>query len=114
MVERLKSPRVGRRDSGRKVGREALLDMSEYQYWLSQQTFEERLPFLRRGRNGGPPNPERIRVGTKVDGEGYGVAKVTKISLDGAMVRVWIGYGENFEYGALLYDNKYPRRIRGD
>lgn len=112
MSERRYASQIGRLVSGKEVGRRALLDMPEYRLWLRSQTFEERLSLMKRGSNGEPPNPERIRVGTLVDGEGYGPAKVTKISVDGPMVRVWIRYGNNFEYGALLYSNKYPRRIK--
>lgn len=112
MSERRSVSQVGRLMSGEDVGRRAFLDMPEYRFWLGRQTFEERSRRLKLGPNGEPKNPERIRVGTLVDGEGYGIAKVKKISVDGPMVRVWIGYGNNFEYGALLYDNKYPRRIK--
>lgn len=112
MSERRHASQVGLLVSGKDVGRRALLDMPEYQFWLRSQTFEQKSQLLKLGTNGEPPNPERIRVGTLVDGEGYGIAKVREISVDGPMVRVWIRYGNNFEYGALLYSNKYPRRIK--
>lgn len=103
--------RVGRLVSGKEVGRQALLEMPEFHYWLQKEARNQASRSTERGAQG-PSNPERIRVGSVVNGEGYGVSKVKSIEIEGAMVRIRIGYGADFEMGALWYDNKYPQRIR--